>query len=83
MGGRGLGLWGTASRPCGRGLELSVKRQQYRQYTSTTGLHETRLSSVWGSRYLWLSFVKLHHSHLTRDTPTTNTKFEFSTIFYS
>jgi len=35
MGGRGLGLWGAASRSCGRGLELSIKRQQYQQFTTT------------------------------------------------
>jgi len=26
MGRRGLGLWGAASRPCGCGLDLSIKR---------------------------------------------------------
>ena len=31
-----MGLWGAASRPCGRGLELSIKLRQYQQFTSTT-----------------------------------------------
>ena len=44
MGGRGLGLWGAASRPCGRVLELSIKRQQYHGFNSTQDISPPDIS---------------------------------------